>query len=261
MKLADVHVHSTFSFDGSSTMEEQCEQAVKEGISVICFTDHVDFNTLEKNVGKTKDNTIQNFNVVDYLEGIERLKKVYSSLEILSGIEFSEPHLYPREFDVYQKQPFDYILGSIHHCYNSVFPGAANLSEKQAIEEYYDIMMNSIRNCVFQAIAHIDFPRRYFDHWNVDRIMMDDLLRLIIKKQIVLEINTSSISKGEFEPMPRYSIIQRYVELGGKRVVLGSDAHTSSVVGCGFKSVIESIPKELEIGYFKKRIFIPLSKV
>lgn len=258
MKIADVHVHSTFSFDGSSTMEEQCEQAIKEGISVICFTDHVDFNKLEKNVGKTKDNTIQNFNVEDYLEEIDRLKMIYPSLEILSGIEFSEPHLFPQEFEVYQKQPFDYILGSIHHCYNSVFPGAANLPEKQAIEEYYDLMINSIKSCAFQAIAHIDFPRRYFDHWNVDRIMMDNLLRLIINKQVVLEINTSSISKGESEPMPHYSVINRYVELGGKRVVLGSDAHISHILGCGFKSVIASLPKELEIGYFKKRTFIPL---
>lgn len=117
--------------------------------------------------------------------------------------------------------PFDYILGSIHHCYGSVFPGAKNIEESKAIDEYYNLMLKSIQTCEFQAMAHIDFPRRYFDNWNVSDTIMDEILNAMIKKDIILEVNTSSIMNASDEPLPRYSIIDRYVQLGGRRVVLG----------------------------------------
>lgn len=51
MKLfADMHVHSKFSIDGTSTMEEYCLTAEKTGSRIICFTEHVDFNSMEKNL-------------------------------------------------------------------------------------------------------------------------------------------------------------------------------------------------------------------
>ena len=51
MRLADMHIHTTFSPDGKSSMEEQCIKAIESGIPIICFTDHVDFNSSEINVG------------------------------------------------------------------------------------------------------------------------------------------------------------------------------------------------------------------
>lgn len=41
MRLADMHIHTTFSPDGKSSMEEQCIKAIEIGIPIICFTDHV----------------------------------------------------------------------------------------------------------------------------------------------------------------------------------------------------------------------------
>ena len=56
MKLfADMHVHSKFSIDGTSTMEEYCLTAEKTGSRIICFTEHVDFNSMEKNLSIIKD--------------------------------------------------------------------------------------------------------------------------------------------------------------------------------------------------------------
>ena len=41
--FADYHVHSEFSDDSNTKMENQIEQAIKLGIEEICFTDHVDY--------------------------------------------------------------------------------------------------------------------------------------------------------------------------------------------------------------------------
>lgn len=231
MRLADMHIHTTFSPDGKSSMEEQCIKAIEIGIPIICFTDHVDFNSSEINVGRIINKASTNFDVSEYFYEVNRLRRIYNSIQILIGIEFSEPHLFPTEFEDYSSMPFDYILGSIHHCYGSVFPGAKNIEESKAIDEYYNLMLKSIQTCEFQAMAHIDFPRRYFDNWNVSDTIMDEILNAMIKKDIILEVNTSSIMNASDEPLPRYSIIDRYVQLGGRRVVLGSDAHISVKLG------------------------------
>lgn len=165
MRLADMHIHTTFSPDGKSSMEEQCIKAIEIGIPIICFTDHVDFNSSEINVGRIINKASTNFDVSEYFYEVNRLRRIYNSIQILIGIEFSEPHLFPTEFEDYSSMPFDYILGSIHHCYGSVFPGAKNIEESKAIDEYYNLMLKSIQTCEFQAMAHIDFPRRYFDNW------------------------------------------------------------------------------------------------
>lgn len=167
MKLfADMHVHSKFSVDGTSTMEEYCLAAEKTGSRIICFTEHVDFNSMEKNLSIIKDNRTQNFVVDDYFCEINRLRKrcffaggeikkmknvlspssyscetnedatkqiidlfgftafdtpkKYSSLTLLSGIEFSEPHLFPHEFAKYCAYPFDCITAGMKYSRHSV---------------------------------------------------------------------------------------------------------------------------------------------
>lgn len=39
-EFVDMHVHSKFSIDGMSTMEDYCLIAGKTGTRVICFTEH-----------------------------------------------------------------------------------------------------------------------------------------------------------------------------------------------------------------------------
>lgn len=129
-----------------------------------------------------KDNSKANFIIEEYLIEIDRLRKKYPELKILKGIEFSEPHLFKKEFERYSQYPFDYILGSVHHCYEGVFPGAANISEDEAIKEYYDIMIRSLEECFFDGMAHLDFPRSFFDHWNISETIINRILELMVEK-------------------------------------------------------------------------------
>lgn len=212
-EFVDMHVHSKFSIDGMSTMEDYCLIAGKTGTRVICFTEHVDFNSAEKNLSIVKDNRKQNFVVDDYFREINRLRKKYGSLTLLSGIEFSEPSLFPEEFALYSSYPFDCITAGIHHCYNSVFPGAGNLSVSKAIYEYYQIMQKTVELGGFQVLAHLDFPKLFFDKWVIDDDVLDMILSTMIDKNILLEVNTSSLNDSCDEPMPSYSVINRYALL------------------------------------------------
>ena len=99
--------------------------------------------------------------------------------------------MFPDEFALYSSYPFDCITAGIHHCYNSVFPGAGNLPVSKAIHEYYQIMQKAIEFGGFQVMAHLDFPKLFFEKWIINNDALDTILSTMINKNILLEVNTS----------------------------------------------------------------------
>lgn len=247
---ADMHVHSTFSVDGKSTMEEQCVMAIQKGVSHICFTEHVDFNKFEY--------TRWQFDAKSYFKEIERLRKTYPELTILSGMEFSEPHLFKKEFENLSNLPFDNIIASIHHCNNELFPAPINLPVDQASKEYYELMLKTVEYGKFQTLAHIDFPKRFFDEWLYDNKTIDEIFKIIIQKNMALEINTSIATPKNLDVMPKISLLEEYANKGGRRVTLGSDAHHVSGIANCFDEVEKVLPQNLIPGYYQERKFYPV---
>ena len=65
------------------------------------------------------------------------MKEVYASrIEVLWGIEFSEPHLYPAELEREQKREYDMIIGSQHFLGNWFF-GEREMLEQWPREELF----------------------------------------------------------------------------------------------------------------------------
>ena len=56
--------------------------------------------------------------------------------------------------------------------------------------------------------------------------------------------------------MPSYSVINRYVQLGGNKIVIGSDAHSSDRLSGHFRDVVPRLPNRIQIGYFREDGFI-----
>lgn len=77
------------------------------------------------------------------------------------------------------------------------------------------------------------------------------ILSTMIDKNILLEVNTSSLNDSCDEPMPSYSVINRYVQLGGNKIVIGSDAHSSDRLSGHFRDVVPRLPNRIQIGYFR----------
>ena len=99
----DCHLHSTVSPDGQSPILEMCRSAVRKGASVICFTEHFDLNPA--------DSTHGYYNHEKYISEFERAKAAFDgTLEVLCGIEFSEPHQYPEAFERVTKFEYDFVL-------------------------------------------------------------------------------------------------------------------------------------------------------
>jgi histidinol-phosphatase (PHP family) len=227
--MFDCHVHSTISIDGKSSIIDMCLTAISKSISTICFTEHFDMNPLDPNY--------KLYNHEKYTAEIEQARRLFSNkLEILQGIEFSEPNQYPHEFDIIIKKKFDFILGSMHWCFNT-WAGAYGPKLEHSIEEMYEMHYSETIKMVnfggFDSLAHIDLPRRYTDNYKEPNDIIDEILSALIKYNISLELNSSPLRKGKNFILPSQSILQKYKDMGGKNVTMGSDAHNSDEICFG----------------------------
>ncbi len=166
-----------------------------------------------------------------------------------------------------EKYQFDYVIGSVHALSNGLYPGAAHPqdspeNQRQCYADYFAQVDEMVHSGMVDIIGHVDLPKRdggipstgYLD-------LMEETLKHIVEREIVVEINTSGKDRpaGEFYPSP--AIIRRMVELG-VLITLGSDAHSPYDVGRYFDEAIETLKsagaKEI-IGFEKRRKFrIPL---
>jgi histidinol-phosphatase (PHP family) len=224
--ILDTHVHSTFSHDGHSTVEETALAAIDKGVSVLCFTEHFDSDPLDIGCGF--------FDYEAYRAAIGRARDRYADrIEILMGIEFSEPHLYERELELCNERDFDFILGSVHHVVNEATAGGRRVAEADldgVYERHYAETLAACRGGGFDALAHIDVPTRYLSGRRESAALIDEIVRTMVGKGLSLEMNTWSLRKGMAEGSPSASILEAYRAAGGRYVTMGSDAHCAKDV-------------------------------
>ena len=78
----------------------------------------------------------------------------------------------------------------------------------------------------FDALAHFDFPKRYYGDCIDPDGLLPEIVQTLVKNNICPEINTSSLRKGCAETLPGAELLALYRECGGRDVTIGSDAHT-----------------------------------
>jgi histidinol-phosphatase (PHP family) len=251
---ADMHNHSDNSEDSHASLDSMCDSAIKKGINIMAFTEHVDFNSF--------DSGYHFFDESRYSLDIIEARKHYSeNLTILKGIEFGEIHLYQNEFKTSLSRDYDVILGSVHMI-DDLFVGDERILSRYTIDQlfkkYYKIMLDMVQCGGFDVLAHFDFPKRYYHKNPTCRNLTDEILKTMIQKDITLEINTSPLRKGYHETSPGNLILSRYAMLGGVKVTIGTDAHAPEEVGKNLDLAINLINSQngLRKGYFQNREFI-----
>lgn len=217
----DLHMHSLFSVDGKSSIMEMADSAFHSGLKIICFTEHVDHHPRDTGVGF--------FRFDAYRDAIERAREAFAGrLEILMGIEFSEPNRYPAEFEQEQNRAYDMIMGSLH------FSGKWFFGEKELLEEnsigdvfrrYYDDLYDMVDHGGFDVLAHIGFPQKYIGSHPMSEAAARALSVLLSSTGILPEINTSGFRTGYPHTMPDEAFLQIYRACSDGRVTVGSDAH------------------------------------
>jgi histidinol-phosphatase (PHP family) len=243
----DMHVHTEFSGDSDADMRKYCEIGKQKRIDVICFTDHVDFNKYDEGYGYYKPE--------QYFDSLEEVRKGMD-LDLLSGIEFSEPHLYNEQLSLLAKYPYDFILGSVHWV-GDMFP-CQEVRDKITAGEFFSLYWKEVLRTVeqggFDCLGHIDFPKRYYRELYFEEAQIIKIFETMHKQKIVLEINTSSLRKGLTTTMPDQALLELYKFTGGEFVTIGSDSHREEDLGEGIddaKKLIRNL--DLKQVIFRKR--------
>lgn len=245
---ADYHMHSSYSGDSDTPMEQMVQQAIKAGLQQICFTEHQDFDYPESE-GIPSD--FFQVNTDSYLYELIRLKEKYTDqIRICFGIELGlQPHLMREHARYIKSFDFDFVIGSSHVCnrmdpYLPIF--YEGRSEEEAYREYFTSIYENIKKFKnFDVYGHLDYVVRYGPNKDKEytyekyRDIFEKILNILLENEKGIEINTGGLRNGLREPNPCVDILKRYRALGGEIITVGSDAHTPEYVGYAFEKAAE----------------------
>lgn len=240
---ADYHLHSSFSGDSDTPMEEMILKGISLGMSTLCFTEHMD---MDFPYAKPEEDGMFELNTDSYLYELIRLKEKYADrIRILFGVELGiQPHL-RKELAVYAKSyDFDFIIASSHLC-NGKDPYYPSFYEGRSDAEAYAEYFSSILDCLdtfhnFDVYGHLDYVVRYGKAKDANysyekyQALLDKILMTLLEKEKGIEVNTGAVGYGLKELNPCTDILKRYRELGGEVVTIGSDAHSPEDIGRAF---------------------------
>lgn len=255
---SDLHMHNAdFSGDAQSSMAEMCEGAIAKGLERICFTDHVDFDI-------HYDDMIP-FDPEAYDVAIKKVQDKYGDrLEILKGIEVGEAQKYPKEYEKVLKYEYDMVIASIHyidipmglHWMGDEGKDVFFYATKRIYRRYYEDVLALVNLGGFDVLGHIDHPKRYLRCDAHEPQLLEDILKTLLQKKMVLEINTSLLRECD-EPSPGKHILDMYKQLGGERLTMGCDAHVVKNIASHLE---DGLPyaEGFRLGYFKERTFYPI---
>ena len=248
--LWDCHMHSSFSADSDTSMEDMIREAICRGLTGICFTEHLD-----PDYPPTPDNEIFELDLDGYRETLFRLREKYQKeLQIHFGIELGlQPHLHDYFHELLATMPFDFVIGSSHvvHGYDPYYKEYFKGREESACyREYFESILENISAYDgFDVYGHIDYVVRYGPNKNREysygryKDILDEILKKLISMGKGIELNTGGYHYGLGEPNPCTAVIRRYRELGGEIITIGADAHTPDKIACAFDkaaSVLEA---------------------
>ena len=236
--ISDSHVHTYHSGDSNANINLVIKQAILKGMPYLAITDHHDFYI-------ENERFVLEFDA--YVKEIKELQKIYnnSDFTLIFGLEQG---LDPRFTDdinrVTTAYDFDFIIGSSHiangvdPCYPEFFEGR---TVHVAMLEYFEsILKNLSLFNNFDVYGHIDYAIRYTPdgprsyEYSEYQDILDEILKTIIDKGKGIEINTSNLRKGLTYTNPTAQVINRYRELGGEIITVGSDSHQDDANGVGY---------------------------
>lgn len=259
--MIDVHLHSRFSFDSKEDPENYIKKALSLGVTAVGFSEHYDYDAF---LDGEKEVTLAN--VLEYLKNCNALQNKYPNSDILCGLEVGyRKEAEERYRSLFSRYSFDYVINSLHtlpnrgDCYHDGFFSGKTL--KECYKDYlYGVLESIYADYDYQIIGHIGYASRYRKGAEARILysdfsdLFDEILTAVIAKDKCLEINTSSGSGG-CEFLPDKDVIRRYVDLGGKLISFGSDAHKSENYGKNADG-LKAFLKNLGIGelyYYKQQ--------
>lgn len=244
----DLHTHTRFSCDSQAEMSEMCRAALTQGVQVLGITEHFDLIPEDPCQGF--------FQADDWWESFHRCQEQFKGLVSLrAGIEIGEPHRFAHQVDqLLDSYPWDYALGSLHWVGNRMVFDKETFTAPptEVYSDYFEELVHMVREGRFSVLSHMDIVKHYgfmaygrFDpepHQDPIR----EVLRLCVERDLALEVNTGPLRRPVAATSPAREILRWYRQEGGRRLTLGSDAHSPEELGQGIDQALRAA---LEVGF------------
>lgn len=248
--MYDYHLHSDFSGDCVESMEDSILHAIKLGGKQLCFTDHLDYDYPETEV-------VFHFDDEAFSETLLAMQDKYKDqIVIQKGIELGlQPHLAEECTAFVKKFKPDFVICSFHvadkmDLYNGDF--YKDRHPERVWEDYFEDVLKSLKAFKdYSVVGHLDIPKRYNDAaknvcFSKYEDKLAEVLSLIIEDGKGIEVNMSGLRTPANETLPNKNILTKYLELGGRYITIGSDAHRKEDIYSHFDDVLKMLA---DIGY------------
>lgn len=237
--ITDMHTHSDFSFDGKSPLKEMLAAAYEKGVGFYGVSEHFNYDVTLFVPEKASSWGIDE---EEYFHQARHLQEDYEGcMNVLIGAEFGyslNEKAHAAYQKIYEKYRPDFVINSIHclgseDYYEGKPYGEGTIRDKA--EVYREYLTNVLKSLSapypYDIVGHIGYPTRYAPY--EDKAMslreygdlIDEILTTIIRKDKILEVNSSNRG-GVSRFLPSDEIVERYYQLGGRKISYGSDTHT-----------------------------------
>ncbi len=208
------------------------------GFEEIAFTEHLDLDPKDEGYG------FYDYKAVS--KKIEELRVIYAGkLKIKKGLEVTYQKEREEEIkDFVCGKNYDFVIGSVHLVgdfdisqENGTKKYCRKMGRRKAYISYFEVTRNLAASGIFDSLGHLEMIRRYaikyIDDYSYNEFkeQIDDILKMLVEKGLALEVNTSGIRHMPETTYPREEIIRRFLEVGGKFLTIGSDAHLPEHIG------------------------------
>jgi histidinol-phosphatase (PHP family) len=254
--LVDLHVHSTCSCDGASSIAEYTRQAAALGVVEVGFCEHLDLDQ--------RDRAWNYLNPARYAQEFAITQASSDGVYLRRGIEVTYQAGLEEELRTWLAgHSWDYVVTSVHlvdypdgwtlvtepSALSSYF---ATHSQRQAYLPYFEEVCRAARSGLGDVLGHLDVVKRYGvgQYGPFEPAAFEEEIRAVlcaaIDGGVGLEINTSGLRQSPGEPYPALAVLRWYHELGGEVLTVGSDAHQASDLGAG---IAEALAMAREAGF------------
>ncbi len=241
--MQDYHLHTKLCKHAEGEMEEYVETAIENGITEICFSDHIPLPS-----GFDMEHRMSPGDMEGYIEKITILKRRYREITILLGIEADYIEGYEEYLEgFFSTYPLDLVIMSIHFI-RKWPPGQwvfdfeyTKKTIRQKYKDYLNVMTKGIRTGLFDIVGHLDLIKRHrLPLLSTNQIEVKQVLDAVSQQNMSIEVNLSGLWKPINDLYPSLDILEMVVAKGIP-IVMSSDAHSPEYVGACFDEILNHI--------------------
>ncbi|MBN1137487.1 MAG: histidinol-phosphatase, partial [Anaerolineae bacterium] len=241
--VIDLHVHSTCSADGGSSIGEYARRAQELGLVEVGLSEHADFDP--------RDRSYRTLDLARYDQEMAAARAMAPEVRLRQGVEITYQANLEAEIRTWlTRKGWDYVIASVHLV--DYADGWAMVSEPSAVEAYFEKhnqrqaylpyfeeLLRAARSGLGDILGHFDLVKRYgaAHYGRFEPASMAEEIRAVLRAAVEagvgLEINTSGLRQAPGEAYPGLTVLRWYRELGGEILTVGSDAHRVEYLAAG----------------------------